>query len=347
MTAIHNYNKISENEINFELHNNDKHKISFMNALRRICIGEININAIDIETINIFNNTSCINETMLKKRLELSPIYKKDIYENLKITLNITNEDNDIKSIYLSDFKIINKFSNKEDTQYEINDIFIHSNILYAKLKHNESIHIEAEFTINNATNSSSAFCPVCPMTFHFKRDESKISNALKNIKDEFKQNDFKLRDADRLYKTNDKNEPTICMMYLESCGNMTSHEVFKEGLNILKDKIEHFINNIKTTENIEIKKADFNIESFDYRIRGEDTTLGNLMQDYLFERSEVKYVGYDIPHPLDSLLIIRMGLNKDNSIENNNKIMIDTGKTIIGYINDMLKEWESINSTN
>ncbi len=55
--TIQNYNKISENELTFELHNNDKHKISFMNAIRRVCIGEIKINAIDIDSIMIYTNT--------------------------------------------------------------------------------------------------------------------------------------------------------------------------------------------------------------------------------------------------------------------------------------------------
>ena len=245
--TIQNYNKISENELTFELHNNDKHKISFMNAIRRVCIGEIKINAIDIDSIMIYTNTSCINESMLKKRLELSPIYKKDIYDNIKLTLNITNGDYSMKSIYLSDFKIVNKYSDKEDTQYQIEDIFTHPNILFAKLKHDETIHMEGEITSNNATNGSSAFCPVCPMTFHFKQDDAKVEEALKDVKGEFNKNDFKLRDADRLYKRNNKNEPTICVMSIESCGNMSSHDIFKEGLDSLKDKLSQFIKNIET----------------------------------------------------------------------------------------------------
>ena len=340
--TIQNYNKTNDNELTFELHNNDKHKISFINALRRTCIGGIIINAVDIDSIVIYSNTSCINESMLKKRLELSPIYKKDIYHNIKLSLNITNEEYGMKSIYLSDFKLINKFSDKEDTQYEIDDIFVYPNILFAKLKHNETIHMDGEITSNNATDGSSAFCPVCPATFHFKRDETKVAGALKDIKGEFKQNDFKLRDADRLYTTNDKNEPTISVMSIESCGNMSSHQVLDEGLDALKDRLSGFIKNIDNGEMVNIIKADYNIESFDYVIRDEDTTLGNLLQDYLFEKDGVKFVGYDIPHPLDPILIIRMGLEKNNTIENNNKMMIDTTKMLIGYIDDVQKEWKT-----
>ena len=344
--TIHNYNKTNDNEIQFELHNNDKHKISFMNAIRRVCIGEIDINAVDINTINIFTNTSCINESMLKKRLELSPIYKKTTeYDNLKLSLNITNEDFSMKSVYLTDFKVLNKHSNKEE-QLQPDDIFVHPNILFAKLKYNETIHMEGEFALNNATDDNSAFCPVCPMSFHFKQDETKVANALKEIDDEFKQNDFKLRDADRLFKTNDKNEPTVCVFTLESCGNMSSHQVFSEGLDVLRNKLNTFIKNIKAYEEqdlIDIRKADYNVESFDYKIRNQDTTLGNLLQDYLFEHSKVAFVGYDIPHPLDPILLIRMGLNKDNTIESNNNVMIEVTTKIIGYIDSLQKEWNEI----
>ena len=90
------------------------------------------------------------------------------------------------------------------------------------------------------------------------------------------------------------------------------------------------------------VKKELKLLKSFDYVIRDEDTTLGNLLQDYLFEKDGVKFVGYDIPHPLDPILIIRMGLEKNNTIENNNKMMIDTTKMLIGYIDDVQKEWKT-----
>ena len=284
--AIHNYNKTTDNEIQFELHNNNKHKISFMNAIRRICIGEIVINCIDINTITSFTNTSCINESMLNKRLELSPIYKKSIYDNLKISLNITNNNHSMKSVYLTDFVVLNKHSNKEE-QYQPDDIFVYPRILFAKLQYGEAIHIESEFTSNNSTDGNAAFCPVSPISFHFKQDDAVVADKLKEIKDEFKRNDYAIRDADRLYSKNIKNEPTICVYTIESCGNMSSHQVFSEGLDVMREKLQTFISNIKTSDSgssIEIKKADYNVESFDYMIRDEDTTLGNLLQDYLFE---------------------------------------------------------------
>ena len=111
----------------------------------------------------------------------------------------------------------------------------------------------------------------------------------------------------------------------------MSSHDIFLEGLDNIRQRLHRFIKNIESQDDIiNIVKADYNIESFDYNIRNEDTTLGNLMQDYLFENDKVSFVGYDIPHPLDSILIIRMGLIKDNTIENNNKVMIETAQMII-----------------
>lgn len=346
MKSFNNYNKINENQISFEIHNNDKYKLSFMNAIRRICIGEVKINAINIESINIYNNTSCINHSMLKKRLELCPIYKKNIYDNLKLSLDITNTDFKMKSIYLSDFKILNKHSNKEEFDYNISDIFIYPKILFAKLKQDENIYIEAEFTENNLNNANSAFCPVCPITFHFKQDEAKVKNELSKLKSEFEKNDYKLRDADRLYQMNEKYEPTICVYSLESCGNISPNQIIKECLDIFEQKLLNQIKKIESynsNELLEIKKADYNIESFDYRFKYEDTTLGNLLQEYIFENNKINFVGYDVPHPLDNILIIRLGLNKDTTIENTNKIMIDTINMIIDYIKDLQKEWDSI----
>ena len=238
MKFINNYNKTNDNQIDFELHNNNKLKVSFMNALRRVCIGLIELDGIDKSKTNIISNTSYVNNSMLKERLELSPIYKKDIYNNLKITLNVSNDNYEIRSIYLSDFKIVNKFSNKDEDI----EIFVYPRILYSKLKYGENINLEAEFTRNNSFDGNSAFCAVSPMSYHFKRDETKVAEELKKIDDEHDKLDFNIRDSDRIFQINNKHEPEICVYTLESCGNISSHQVFKEGLSVLREKLSLFI---------------------------------------------------------------------------------------------------------
>ena len=66
-------------------------------------------------------------------------------------------------------------------------------------------------------------------------------------------------------------------------------------------------------------------------------------MQDYLFEDDNVFYVGYDVPHPLNPVLLIRMGLNKYNTITENNNVMIKTAHMLIGYITEIEAEWDTL----
>jgi DNA-directed RNA polymerase subunit L len=67
------------------------------------------------------------------------------------------------------------------------------------------------------------------------------------------------------------------------------------------------------------VEPAGARIFAYDFIFRGEDHTLGNLIttwiDDNLYGKGVVNYVGYDIPHPLDDMMVIRIGVS-DNSEE-------------------------------
>jgi len=64
---------------------------------------------------------------------------------------------------------------------------------------------------------------------------------------------------------------------------------------------------------------------------------LGNLIKSYAYDLKEIKYAGYAKYHPLDNILTIRLSSNKDNSIENIKKLLVNISNNIISIINELI----------
>ena len=158
------------------------------------------------------------------------------------------------------------------------------------------------------------------------------------------KKKDFELLDAYRHYKKNDLDEPVTYCFTLESNGTYNPKNIIEHVFKYLKDKLINIKKSLdeNDTEKIKVERADYNIETYDFVIYNEDDTLGNLLNSYLIEDSNIKFVGYDIPHPLDKILIIRQGLINNNSIENNINLFKKYIDIIINIIDNMDKEWKT-----
>ena len=81
-----------------------------------------------------------------------------------------------------------------------------------------------------------------------------------------------------------------------------------------LINKLEYIIDNINLESDIlEISKSECNMKSYDFLFQNEDDTLGNLLQSYILREKNIDYVGYLIPHPLDTKMLLRLSINNDN----------------------------------
>ena len=304
-----------EDDLSFKINSQNKLKISFINALRRIMLSDIPIYNISYVKINFIKNTCMFDNEFIKHRLGLVSI--KNNLKNLDdvlIQINKKNTSDDIISVYLSDFIVtIN------DKEIKNEDVFKYPTTLITKLKPLQEIHIET--TLQSGIGRKDArFCPVSSAYYHFDYD--------KNERD-FEKDKF--------------DHPTRYVFTIESSGQLTPKNILLRAIDVLSMKLLNIKNDIKNNKGQIVQYKNNGDLNVDLHITNENDTIGNLITQYIMDNNkDVKNCGYHIPHPLKNLLIIRLSY-QDNSRENINNILFETIDYIINLLNDFKKDCKKI----
>jgi DNA-directed RNA polymerase I and III subunit RPAC2 len=339
MKYFNNFVKQNESDVSFELLNNNIN-ISFANAIRRICLADINTPAIKEENIKITENSSYLNSGILENRISLLPLYGNTDYENITIILNKSNSSDEIMHIYSSDVSFIKNGQELDKSKY-----MIYNDILLTYLKKDEQFKFTSYASYSNVYNDGANFCPVSIISYSFKKDEKKIQEKLKEIEDPLEKKDFEILDASRIFSTIENEEPSVYEFCIESIGQFTPHDLLNQTFDKITEKLTNlklYINEEKNSK-ISVSNADFNLESYDFNILDEDDTIGNLLSSYILDDDKIEYCGYDIPHPLDNKLIIRTALKQGNTMENNISVFKDNIDNLVKIIDEVKSEWGSI----
>ena len=217
--------------------------------------------------------------------------------------------------------------------------------ILLNRLKANKGSSSDDGETLNitmkadySSGKEHSRYCPTCVSIFTNRRDEEKIKLELekrlkekeiylqaqnsKNMTSEEKEDfiqTFMLGEADRYFLTDAEGEPNAFTFTIESDGRIMSHNIFDKALFILEDRINKFMVKIQDEEKMEIQKSNTVMFSYDFIFEDEDYTLCYLYQYYLYqffqnvEDPKIKYVGCNVPHPLENKMVLRISLTDSN----------------------------------
>lgn len=325
--------------------------LGIINSIRRIILSEIPVIAFYGEnepTIEIlFNNGPLHNEFMIH-RIGLIPLHiSESITENYedndyKFELNIENKGNE--TINITTDNIIGTYKDIELTKEELKTIFpknkiTKSNILITRLRPKEHFHFKAN-AIRRTAKLNASFSPVSLSNFYFIEDEK-----------EFKDN---ILDRQRNYIKNEYGDPKIIEFQIESINGLSYKYLFTKSIDIIIEKLEKLIEKIGNKE-IAIEPVDNCENSFNFKIFGEDDTLGNLIQSLLhnkyirnnqkFKDYDCLYVGYICPHPLIDELLIRFTLTTDDTAIYE-LFFIENCKEIIKIMEDLKSHWISFTST-
>ena len=332
------------NRISFLLKNNDKIKISFANALRRIMISNIHVHVMG-KTV-FFENSSMIDNEFLEHRLKLIPIncdyidsISKDyenIYENIVISCKKQNENNEnLISVYPSDF--VCKIG---DTELENAKIFPYPDILFGKLKMNQKISFESRLVKNNQEYGGSFFEPVAQCIYTFGIDEQKSKEIMKEMNEEEKTK-FSTLDIERVYSKTKHGEPSEYNFNYTSIGFYPCMYILKKAVEILTNKLLVIKNEMQKNNSVKIyiyqNKENINFINFD--INDENDTLGNLFATYLTADKDVFFAGYIIEHPLKKNFILKIQLKENNSVENIISKITEIIDLLLSYCNDISKD--------
>lgn len=329
---------------------------SFLNAIRRIIIGEVPTVGFRTEygrdsDIKIIKNTSALHNEFLAHRLSLIPIhydfnkfddFNPDKYQfvikkqnNTNRIMDVTTEHIDVKDI-TKDPPII--MSNDFRENLFPRDSITKDFILINKLKpsksgigeEGEELDITMRPTMGIG-NENSLFCPTCVSVFTNVQDPDKVeaefNDLIEKKNTERKGNPlskqeissirltFNSLDAQRHFYTDERGEPNKFQFTIESDGRIPSHVILTMSMDIFKDHIRQFVDRVKNENEVEIYNSDCIMNSYDVAISDEDYTMGYLLQYYVYklyqnvENPVVKYVASNVPHPLESKLVFRIGM--------------------------------------
>ena len=227
--------------------------------------------------------------------------------------------------------------------------------------------HIKAKTSLSNGKENS-RYSPVSAISYSYFVDEEKAKNAEKEyIKDEIEKMKvkglkpktkeqlsryFETTLKERYFVENDSGEPTKFNFNIESIGYIPPLMIFHNGIENLITRIDNFLINIKSyNDNIIDISPSTNInEGFQMVIKGEDDTLGNIIQEEFFElfcnddndEQLLDYIGYKRTHPLEEKIIINIKSSKFKSWNDIITNIFEVGcKSIIKNLNSIKKDME------
>lgn len=306
---------------------------SFVNALRRIIMAEINIIGFAENDIKIHKNISCFHDEFIKDRISLLPIYhltehdlktRKYIFtidttqqtlRPLDITTQcITGKVDGEEQLNGADLEQIFKPFEYVDLQSNEQPILKKSYPLITRLRVRdpiETLHVVMTPSIHNG-NYHSAFCPVSKCCYYNQLNQDLVQEQRAQLKEAQKIRDFELHDQYRLYrKDQTHHEATDFTFILETIGTMKPHIVVNTALNVLIQKIDEMIQSQSTWETT-IPEID--MKAIDIHFYNMCHTMGNLIQSYIYfhylidkQHHEFEYAGYLKIHPLENHVIFRL----------------------------------------
>ena len=320
--------------LNFQINNID---ISVINSLRRTILADIPIVVFKTfpyskNQCTIYENTSHLNNEIIKHRLSLIPIHITDKsipLENYNLEINITNNTKNIKYVTTEDFKIKDITTNKYISNADNKDIFPPNKITgdyidFVRLKPNladningEKLHLTSKLSIGTADEDGSYNCvSICTYS---------------NTCDTIKQNTIWSEKAKELSKDPDidieyekKNwyllEGLRCYIQdsyqfkLKSIGIYDNRTIIKTAIKILINKCNNFITDLNGDNTyISISESDNSIaHSYDIKLVNEDYTLGKVLELLFYNlyyegNKTINFCGFIIEHPHDNFCIIRI----------------------------------------
>jgi DNA-directed RNA polymerase subunit L len=148
-----------------------------------------------------------------------------------------------------------------------------------------------------------------------------------------------------RCFLQDENGEPYSFDFTLESVGVLSCDYIIARALDVLQAKCLKYggIDTGDLPPSIEIRPAEARMRGYDFVFKGEDHTLGNLLQTYmeqnLMASGELTFVGYKVPHPLRDEMVLRVGIKSEDKTQIPAKQMIAKAARDLAA---MFRSWRS-----
>ena len=311
--------------------------VSLINAVRRIILSEIPIIVIRTtpyakNDVQIFKNTTRLNNEILKQRLSCIPIFIRDqlTLEELaeyEVEVNMKNTSQEIVYVTSQNFKIKHKgkyFDSQVTEQIFPPDPITKDFVLFARLRPQisaeipgEELHFVAKLSIGNAKeNSMFNVASIC--SYAFTPNKSAQYDAWqkleKDIPDEEKaaaKENWFVHEGKRI------TEKDSFDFILETLGVFSNVELIKKAIEILKQKIAAIdIVDLQIDEETTTMK-----NSFDIILENQDYTIGKALEYALYsefyEKTQtILFVAFTKVHPHDAHGVLRLSYKNKTTVD-------------------------------
>jgi len=224
------------------------------------------------------------------------------------------------------------------------------------------TLQVEMRATVGTGREHA-RFIPTCQSSYSYTLDtNTERRNAYfekwlvthKNVEPESLKQDekrrgeldreFKTMQIQRIYKVDEKGDPNSFDFEIESVGTMAPRAIVERALIALVKLCQPYtgLDTGDLPESISVTPADAQLPGFDFLIKGEDHTFGNMIQTWLVDNHvdgdampRISFAGYKIPHPLKDEMLLRIGVEDGNEV---------TARTALAMASRgcraMFKEW-------
>ena len=219
--------------------------------------------------------------------------------------------------------------------------------ILITRLRTGEHLHFKAR-VVKRKGRDNASFNPVSLSNFSYIQDPKEADKKTNIL------------DKERSYYKNKYGDPVRFKFDIESINHnigpkylvSKSLDIIINKLNLLKQEL-----NKEASDKVKIQQFQDIQGTYEFIIEDEDDTLGNIIQSYIhnhFIRENNKYkdkisctyIGYICPHPLKSLMILRISLedvsdpNSPNSPNIFASFLEDYCSIIADELSSLKNEW-------
>jgi DNA-directed RNA polymerase subunit L/DNA-directed RNA polymerase alpha subunit len=159
---------------------------------------------------------------------------------------------------------------------------------------------------------------------------------------------EFKTMQIQRIFKVDEKGDPNSFDFQIESIGTMAPRAIVERALRGLIKLCDPYIGldvgDLPST--ITVIPSDAQLPGFDFILRGEDHTFGNMIQTWLVDNHvdgdatpRISFAGYKIPHPLKDEMLLRIGVEDGNEVTARTAIAM-AARGCKGMFSEWLRIW-------
>lgn len=334
--------------------------------------------------VKVIRNSTPMSNEMLADRVGLLPIamppgsagWNRD---SVLFKLHVVNDSDEVRIVTASDFEVLETKPDEEDrvrvpnTKYFHPDPVTGDTCILAVLKPKgtgqkpEEVHLEAYASLGTGSEHT-RFNPTCQCSYGYTRDMSteriqrlwqtwvqeqkKVDIAVLDKEPERKaalEREFRSLELFRCYKIDNEGEPYSYDFTVETVGTTNVGDILETALvaiGTLCDKYTSLVDG-DLPNSIDIRPTAMRMPGFDIYFRGEDHTLGNLLQTWLDDNRVdqgpqkghgLAFVGNCVPHPLRDEMKMTFGFSDLKFATHENvKLLISEAATACG---DMYRGW-------